>query len=568
VTWLLLTLALAQTDVAAPDAGEPVEAAPVITATLDAGVDDGPLLRGGVGLTKPPFPIRFEGNLVLADEVYRAVLDVPPGSLPEPETAHLVADQVQRFLLKSGYELSTVSVTLEDGGLAVRIDEGRLEKVVFRGRFTLPMLRFKIAVDLPKEVFNRPLLEREVAQRAKELGIEPPTWELIETEAVRHEGVQVQETPTLVIAGRSLIRPQQRFELHFTFGEPAWSTGLGVDLRTSWMDGLEVGLNYQSKGLAFEKDRWRVALMGGLGLRNDLPQNNIYVFPSRLIADAIWYSPAIDESGTSRALLSLHSEGIARQRRDFGLENYFALRTELSVSLAVRPTPGVSLSGGAGLQYFLVGGLQAPLGAPTPTLPPFAYGAASANMDPTRLRTFVEARLDLVFFDGDSRYDRRHALFLEGRLSANVTRFDLPTFAEARLGYQLVVPIGWHDVWIRARGTWMSGDVVFPFEEVLGEHLPAVFGDIWIQKAGGVRTEFRYSLARDIFKVGLFANAIAFGEEQRDTGKTTPRFGVGAGPTAHLLVEGIFQLDLFLNFSVLSSGRFSTGLLVWLNKVF
>jgi hypothetical protein len=566
VTWLLLTLALAQAD--GSDAGQPVDEATVINPTWDAGVDEGPLVRGGVGLSKPPFPIRFEGNLVLADEVYRAVLDVPKGSLPEAETAQLVADQLQRFLLKSGYELSTVSVTLEDGGLTVRIDEGRLEKVVFRGRFTLPMLRFKIAVDLPKEVFNRPLLEREVAQRAKELGIEPPTWELIETEEVRHQGVQVQETPTLVIAGRSLIRPQQRFELHFTFGEPAWSTGLGVDLRTSWMDGLEVGLNYQSKGLAFEKDRWRVALMGGLGLRNDLPQNNIYVFPSRLIADALWYSPAIDESGTARALVSLHTEGIARQRRDFGLENYFALRTELSVSLSVRPTPGISLSGGAGMQYFLVGGLQAPLGAPPPTLPPFAFGAASANMDPTRLRNFVEARLDLVFFDGDSRADRRHALSLEGRLSANVTRFDLPTFAEARLGYQLVVPIGWHDVWVRARGTWMSGDVVFPFEEVLGEHLPAVFGDIWVQKAGGVRTEFRYSLARDIFKVGLFANAVAFGEEQRDTGRTTPRFGAGVGPTAHLLIEGIFQVDLFLNFSVLSSGRFSTGLLVWINKVF
>jgi len=550
---LLLSALLAQTD-AQPepaDAGE-------FAFELDAGVTEGPLLKGGVTLNKPPFPIHFVGNLVLTDDVYRAVLDVPPESLPEPQTAQLVADQLQRFLLKSGYELSRVSVILEDNGLTVRIDEGRLEKVVFRGRFTLPMLRFKIALDLPKEVFNRPQLEREVARRAKELGIDAPTWELIETEAVKHDGVQVVEAPTIVIAGRSIIQPQQRFELHFTFGEPAWSTGLGVDLRTSWMDGLEIGLNYQSKSLAFTDDRWRVALMGGLGLRNDLPQNNIYIFPSRLIADALWYSPAFDESGTSRAFLSLHTEGIARQRRDFGLENYFALRSELSFSLQVRPYRSLSLFAGAGMQYFIVGGLQAPLGAP----PPFTIA------DPTRLRNFVEGRVDLIFFDGDSRYDRRHALFLEGRLSANLTRFDLPPFAEARLGYQLVVPIGWHDVWIRAKGTWMSGDVMFPFEEVLGEHLPAVFGDIWVQKAGGVRAEFRYSLVRDIAKVGLFANALAFGEEQRDTGQTIPRFGAGIGPTAHVLIEGIFQLDLFLNFSLLSSGRFSTGLLVWLNKVF
>ena len=558
MTWaLLLAAVVAQAPAAWPD-DEPSDAG-LFAAAVDAGtLDDGPLLKGGVSLNKPPFPIRFVGNVVITEEVYRAVLDVPSEALPETDTAQLVADQVQRFLLKSGYELSTVTVALEDGGLTVRIDEGRLEKVVFRGRFTLPMLRFKIALDLPKEVFNRPLLEREVALRAKELGIEPPTWELIETSAIKHQGVQMLETPTIVIAGRSLIRTQQRFELHFTFGELAWSTGLGVDVRTSWMDGLEVGLNYQSKSLAFANDRWRVALMGGLGLRNDLPQNNIYIFPSRVIADAIWYSPPIDESGTSRGFLSLHSEGIARQRRDFGLENYFALRTELSFNVQVKPHRTVSLFAGAGVQYFLVGGLQAPLGAP----PPFMVA------DPTRLRSFVEARLDLVFFDGDSRWDRRHAFFLEGRLSANVTRFDLPMFAEVRGAYQLVIPIGWHDVWIRGKGTWMSGDVLFPFEEVLGEHLPAVFGDIWVQKAGGVRTEFRYSLVRDLFKVGLFANGIAFAEEQRDGTRAIPRFGAGVGPTAHLLIEGIFQLDLFLNFSVLSSGRFSTGLLVWLNKVF
>jgi hypothetical protein len=59
-----------------------------------------------------------------------------------------------------------------------------------------------------------------------------------------------------------------------------------------------------------------------------------------------------------------------------------------------------------------------------------------------------------------------------------------------------------------------------------------------------------------------------YGEEPRDGSPAVPRYGVGLGPTTHVLIEGIFQLDLFLNFSVLSNGRFSTGLLVWLNKVF
>jgi hypothetical protein len=103
---------------------------------------------------------------------------------------------------------------------------------------------------------------------------------------------------------------------------------------------------------------------------------------------------------------------------------------------------------------------------------------------------------------------------------------------------------------------------------VLGEQLPAAFGDIWVQKAGGVRAEFRYSLVRDLYKVGVFANVVGFGQELRDEGRTVPRFGMGLGPTAHALIEGIFQLDIYLNFALLSTGRFSTGLLVLLNKVF
>ncbi len=533
-------------------------------ATEAADEPDGGALTVDAG---PAFAVRFEGNLVMPDAVYAAVLDVPPGALADAEVGARVATRLEAFLLRSGYELAQVTVTLEGGGLLVHIDEGQLEKVVFRGRFTLPMLRFKLALDLPKDVFNRPHLEDEVARRAQALGIEAPKWELVETRGVKHDGAQLEETSSLVLAGRSLIRRVQRFELHFTFGEPAWSTGVGLDVRTSWMDGLELGLNYQARSVALRDDRWRFAITGGIGLRNDLPRNNVYVFPSRVAADILWYSGPFDAQGKTRGLLQAHGEGFFRQRRDFGLENYSALRTEFSANLVSRPHPMLSVEAGVGVQYFLVGALVPGEGEVMP-LPAYALGPPSSNDEPTRLRAFGGARVELTFFDGGSRWDRRHALSLEGRVSGNITRFDLPLFLEARLKYQLVIPFGWHDLWFRVKGTWMSGDVLFPFEEVMGEHLPAVFGDLWLRKAAGLRVEYRYSLARDIVKVGVFANGLAFAEEHRDTGRETLRFGIGGGPTAHLLIEGFFQLDFFLNFAALSNGRFSTGLLVWLNKVF
>jgi hypothetical protein len=553
VTWPLLALLLAQPVMDPADAGA-LEPEPLVSevAVVDAGT---------------PLVVHFEGNVALPDAVFAHVLALPPGATADAETAQLVAAQLLRFLQQSGYELAEVSVRQSGDALTAFIDEGQLEKVVFRGRFTLPMLRFKLALDLPKDVFNRPHLEREVARRAKELGLEPPHWELVPSKVPPHEGVQLSTSPGLVLAGRPLFHPRHAYELHFTFGEPSWSTGVGFDLRTSWLDGLELGLNYQGRSVALGDDRWRFAFTAGLGLRNDLPRNNVYAFPSRLTADVLWYSAPVDVRGTTRGLLRAHGEGVFRQRRDFGLENYSAMRTELSANLVSKPHPLVSFEVSSGLEYFLVGALVPGEGQLQP-LPRYALGPPSSLDEPTRLRAFGGARLDFTFFDGDSRWDRRHALSLEGRLSGNITRFDLPAFLELRFNYQLVIPFGWHDLWFRAKGTWMSGDVLFPYEEVMGEHLPAVFGDIWLRKVAGLRVEYRYSLVRDVFKVGFFANGIAFAEEQRDTGGSTPRFGGGVGPTAHFLIEGFVQIDLFLNFTLLSNGRFATGLLVWVNKVF
>ena len=506
-----------------------------------------------------PFPVRIEGNLVLPDAVYANILQFPEGARPDLVTAGQLAAQVHEFLLSSGYELAEVSVTVDPDGLTLRIDEGELERVIFRGRLTVRMLRFRLALNLPREVFNRPHLEREVAERAKALGIEPPVWELVETTPPLHESAQLDATPALLLSGRQLVRPGKRYELHFTFGPPAWNTGVGLWVRTSYLNGLELGINTQGASAALHDDRWRLAVSGGLALRNDIPRNHVYVVPSRVAAEALWFAPPLGADDATRPFVQLFSELLIRQRRDFGLESYLSVRTEASGHFQLRPHRLMILQAGLGLQHFWVGGFQLGEGRLEAGIPLNAQW---------RLRAYGEARLELTFFDGNGRWDRRHALSLKGRLSANLNRFDLPPFGETRLDYQLVVPFGWHDLWFRVRATWMGGDVLFPFEEAMGQHLPAVFGDVWLRRAAGVRIEYRHSLLRDVIKAGLFTKGLVWGDEQRDLGLAIPRVGVGAGPSVHLLLFGFLQLDLFVDFAVLSNGRFGVGLQVWLNKVF
>ena len=506
-----------------------------------------------------PFEMTITGNSVLTNDVYVAVLDLPPDSTPDALTAGLIERQLTDFLKRSGYVLASVVAVPLGNAIFVSIDEGKLEKIVFRGRLTFPMVRLRLALDLPRDTFNAPSIERQLDELSKTLSIERPTWKLIRSETVRHLGPQLTDLSMLgTIYGSQLVHPQQPFELHLFFTERDWSTGPGLDVRSSYFDGFELGINYQGRSALWTDDRWRAGLMAGLGLRNDIEANRLYVFPSRVFAEVQWFTPALDTSGTFRPFLLFTSQNNARQRRDLNLENYYSTTNEVSFNLSLPLAEWLAFHVGFGVQHFLVFGARSPNG----TDPLFDVDLNG------RLRTFVETRFEATFETGNGRWDRRHAASVEGRLYANLRRPDQPTFVEVRGRYQKVFAVGWHDVWVKGQGTWLTGDVLFPFEEPLGDHLRGVFGDIFVRSAAGVKGEFRFSLTRDLYKVGVFLDTAAYGELNRDTGAQRIRFGAAFGPSFHALIEGMFQMDLALSFGLISTGRFNTGVNAFLIKIF
>ncbi len=508
---------------------------------------------------KLPFEMTITGNSVLTTDVYLAVLDLPQNAKPDATTAGAVEKQFTDFLKRSGYLLAAVVAVPIGNTLYVTIDEGRLEKIVFRGRLTFPMVRLRLALDLPRDTFNQPAIERQLTELSKSFNIEMPKWELIRSQTVRHLGPQLTDLSMLgTISGEQLVRPQQPYELHLFFTEQDWSTGPGIDVRSSYFDGFELGVNYQGKSALWGDDRWRAGLMAGLGLRNDIEANRLYVFPSRVFAEVEWFTPALDSTGTFRPFVLLTGQGNARQRRDLNLENYYSTTNEVSLNLSLPLAEWLAFYTGFGVQHFLVFGARSPPG----TEPTIAIDAGA------RLRTFIETRFEATFESGEGRWDRRHSASIDGRLYANLRRPDQPTFFELHGLYQKVFPIGWHDVWIRGRGTWLTGDVLFPFEEPLGDHLRAVFGDIFVRAAAGIRGEFRFSLTRDLYKIGVFLDTAVYGEQNRDTGTQRIRYGAAFGPSFHALIEGMFQMDLALSFGVISTGRFNTGVHATLIKIF
>ena len=93
-------------------------------------------------------------------------------------------------------------------------------------------------------------------------------------------------------------------------------------------------------------------------------------------------------------------------------------------------------------------------------------------------------------------------------------------------------------------------------------------GDIYVEKVAGLSLEFRLSLARDLFKLGVFHDAAVFGELDRAGGGETFRFANSFGLGFHALILDTFQLDLYYAFGFNSEEDFDHGPSASLKKVF
>ncbi|MBK7857447.1 MAG: hypothetical protein IPJ65_02255 [Archangiaceae bacterium] len=516
---------------------------------------------GGVARPEPKW-LRLRGNRVMPEEIYRNALHLPPDAQPDAATAAYIEETLYGFLVNGGYELAAVGAVVTPDGIDVQIDEGQLEKVVFTGRLTFNTLRFRLQLYLEQEVFNRPALERQIALLSEKIGLPVVRWSLVPTPHPEHLGPQLDSLGA--IEGLELVHARKPYELWFFFEESEWSVGPGVDLRSGYIDGLEVGLNYQGVG-AFD-DRFRIAASGGLGLRYSLDDHALYPAFSRAFLEARWFSKKV---GPGRFGIWFNANLYGRQRKDLDVEDYHEANATTGLDYGIRIANGAWVTPAVGFQWTKVFDIRPMLKDPDFSRVP---------LDAERLRTFAELSVLWVVDPENQRWDRQHQIELAGRYYLG--RALDPSVAGGLQGYgwvteryQQVFELGWHDFWLRSRARLVFGDVLFSDELNVGELLRGVFGT-FVRKAGNVEFEFRFSLNRDILKVSFFTQIAGYGEVDRRTGAEEFRLGVAAGPGFHALIQGMFQMDLYASFgfrtrwSDFHDSPFSIGFVALLNKTF
>jgi hypothetical protein len=496
-------------------------------------------------------PVDIDGNLVLVDEVYLAALDLPAPVVADAATARSVERQLLAFLRRAGYALATVEARPSGRRIAVTIDEGRLSRIVVRGQDVVATVAVRLQIDLPYDVFNRPQLER-LLERYRGDGAQVD-WELMPARAVRHAGLQVD--PLALVPWSQPLPPASKYELHVEFTGVADRGGLtlvaGID-----PDSIRVGGVLTGVSALLDHDRWELEAQVGANFFEDLGRQADELHFSRALTDARWLAPPIGPA-LLRPTLRVREDLLRRQRQDLGVETYWWNRLEGAIGLSLVPWKGIELTAEAGAQQRDLFAIDQP-----PDL------EETVPVGPTSsLRAFAAVLGRLDFEPELLRVDRRHRFEMDARY---FPAFGHRAFWQAEAQYRRVIEFGWNDLWLRGAAGAVGGRYgVADAMPMTGRYLRGVYGhEFYLDRAASAAIEYRLSLTRDVFKVGLFHELAVFREARRVELSDEFRAGNSFGPSFHALVLDVLQFDLFYAAGFTLEGDFDHGVSLRIQKAF
>ena len=499
---------------------------------------------------RAPSLLDIEGNVVLVDEVYLAVLDLPADAGPTPETARSVQRQLLSFLRRAGYALASVDAVVTGGRVRVTIDEGRLATIVVRGRDTVTTLAVRLGIKLPYGVFNRPQLER-MLEPYRDDGASV-TYALVPVRAVDHIGPQVD--PLQLLPGSEPQPARGAYELRIEFTGTARRGGFtvvaGID-----PDSIRAGGGYSWPSVLFADDRVELQSQVGANYFEDLERGTDELHFSRVFGDGRWLSPTV-LGDLLRPTLRVREDLLRRQRQDLLVQTYWWNRLEGALGLTIEPWIGTQLTAELGVQQrdlFAVDQLE---DADIPRVEPSSTLLGFAGLSVR------------IFFDPDQlRLDRRH------RFDFDVRRYGgtgSQSFWAIDAEYKKVFGFGWNDLRLRATiGGVASNYGIADAVPMTGRFLRGVFGhSVYLDQAAALGLEYRFSLLRDVFKVGLFHEGAVFREARNPNPTHERSFANSFGPSFHALVMDVLQFNLYYAVGFTSEGDFDHGVSLQLEKAF
>lgn len=498
----------------------------------------------------------LRGNVALVEDVYRAVLDLPPNTTATAQNARSVAARLRHFLHQAGFSLATVRGHVEGQQILVDIDEGRLDKIIFLGGGAFETLRLRLNLHLQDDVFNKPELERQLKVLARRLGLSEFAYEVVPVADVAPPKLQLDDLDPLEELSRGALRPGRPYELHILVQPGMFRPGVSPELEIDSLEGGGLGAIYHTGRLLLGEDRVNLGSRLAGALRQKLDNTGSRFMFSRAVGEAQYEAPAL--AGVARPSLRARADLSNRQRPDLHLEAFEFATLEAEAQVLFTPFAHARLSLGGGLERRLLFSPEPVAGQTTPMpVTPIAH-----------TRSFGEASLLLVFDPEALRLDQHHQLYLDARVySSPHAGAEGARHLSAR--WQRRFPLGWDELWIEALGVSRTGFVLFPEEASIGgDPLRGPFGGEYTRRLAALQLEYRYSLQRDVIKLGLFHNLVGYGALDRVRGTEKLAFADSFGLGAHALLIDEFALDAYFGVGFATGAKFDRGAALSIRQAF
>ncbi len=484
------------------------------------------------GLVGVPLHARAEdlpvvtGFHVLTEDAVRKAIGPMPSDGRRGPWVTAAAKRVVRLYRRQGYTYARVWHSIDpDGTVTIDVDEGRMAGIVFRGASATEAVFYRVEFVLPGEVFHRRTVDENVARlwKAHKKSLTDVYYEVVD----RSE--QMKNELGDAVAAREL-------QIHLVHKlRDGWTLDASLDSTY----GLVPGFRYWNNDMFLDDDFFHIKIDVAVPYRRLISEPDPkftwvhglvglkYRFPHLTKARLV---PGFDVGGEVSYL----------SRTDVGLASLRAGRWAAMASLEInlwRPILKLTVGVGATNTYIF----DVTKMPDDPEQPP-RVTPGERNLQ--RYLAHAEIKLDL---DPEEviRTARKRWLKLEATLALSQQP---RVMFDSRMSFQNLFHWGNHDLFLRARGLYLAGDVKFWDHKPLSSNcMRTFFSDrYWVRETLQAEIAFRGAVWRDKVKLGVFYDMAAFGDATRN-GRPFAMAYAG-GPSMHFLILDQISLDLYYSF--------------------
>ncbi|MFH1529997.1 MAG: hypothetical protein ABIK09_04575 [Pseudomonadota bacterium] len=468
--------------------------------------------------------LELSGVVHVPEEQVRKAAGRPPGRVKDRATwARGAVRRIVKLYRKNGYtQARGWSLIKADEPVRIHVDEGVMSRVVFVGTGAVRGMIYRVDLNLPGDVFNRPVLDRALADLKERYCLSSVRYRVVETEY-------------LIAAPLGHLAPLREIRIYVASPD---RFGWGVDLRLEPIWGPVVRGRFSYGSLLLDGDSLSTALVVAAPYRS-------FIFSAA--PRFTWVHGAADlryrlpPFVSGHLAVQLESETSVSQfsRPSIGIDRAFVLRTRAIAGLAVMVRPLLDASLGSGVDYAHIFGLaRVTTDVPDPAPQDLANNRGL-------LRVPLALSVALHFSPEVLREDLRDELQLEVCNSFTSAGTWLGTVDAHGQG---VWRFGPHVLLLRGRGIFRAGDVHFFDEASLGgSYLRAFFDSrYWVREAAELELAFRGAVWKDAIYLGLFNDVAVFGDRSK-VGNHLAAAEV-FGPSLHFLVFDRFAWDFYYGF--------------------